>query len=141
MNFELRRHHLESVTRRHFLRQSSLGLGGIALSMMAGPESIASPARTASAMIPKPPGNTPRAKQVIFLHMAGGPSQLELFDHKPVLDQRNGEPCPEEFFKGQRFAFIKGHPKLLGNIRRFSQHGQCGASRFGLAAPFGEHRR
>ena len=60
--------------------------------------------------------------------MAGGPSQLELFDDKPELVKRNGEPCPDEYFKGQRFAFIKGHPQLLGSPFRFAQHGKCGMS-------------
>ena len=59
--------------------------------------------------------------------MAGGPSQLELFDYKPELVKRDGQLCPEEFFKGQRFAFIKGHPKLLGTLYKFAQHGQSGA--------------
>ena len=79
-----------------------------------------------------------RAKQVIFLHMAGGPSQLDLFDYKPELCKRDGQPCPDEFFKGQRFAFIKGHPKLLGTMYHFAQYGQSGAWFVVLAAAFGE---
>ncbi len=126
MNTSFLREQLENTTRRHFLKQCPLGLGGLALAMIAEPNSSASPQRIPSGMAPQPAKTAPRAKQVIFLHMAGGPSQLEMFDHKPELDQRNGEPCPEEFFKGQRFAFIKGHPKLLGNIYRFSRHGESG---------------
>ena len=68
-----------------------------------------------------------KAKQVIFLHMAGGPSHLELFDYKPELVKRNGQACPDEFLKGQRFAFIKGVPKLLGTMYSFAQYGQNGA--------------
>ena len=59
--------------------------------------------------------------------MAGGPSQLELFDYKPELAKRDGQPCPGEYLKGQRFAFIKGHPKLLGTMYQFAQHGESGA--------------
>ena len=75
----------------------------------------------------RPPKFPAKAKQVIFLHMAGGPSHLELFDYKPELVKRNGEACPDEFLKGQRFAFIKGVPKLLGTMYSFAQYGQNGA--------------
>ncbi len=72
-----------------------------------------------------------KAKNVIFLFMAGGPSQLELFDHKPKLDALNGQPIPEEFIKGKRFAFMdsfaKQTPKLLGTRRNFARHGQSGS--------------
>jgi hypothetical protein len=61
------------------------------------------------------------------MHMAGGPSHLELFDYKPELVNRDGQPCPDEYFKGERFAFIKGHPKLLGTPCQFAQYGQSGA--------------
>jgi hypothetical protein len=68
---------------------------------------------------------------VIYLFMAGGPSQLELFDYKPRLNQLNGQPIPDSFLKGKRFAFMdtftKEKPKLLGTKRNFAQHGQCGA--------------
>jgi hypothetical protein len=59
--------------------------------------------------------------------MAGSPPHLDLFDYKPELVARSGEPCPDEFLKGRRFAFTSGVPKLLGTPRRFAQHGQCGA--------------
>lgn len=66
----------------------------------------------------------PRAKRVIFLHMAGAPSQLELFDYKPELAQLDGEDCPKEFLEGQRFAFIQGIPKMLGSQFPFHQAGE-----------------
>ena len=69
----------------------------------------------------------PKAKAVIYLHMSGAPPQHDLFDYKPKLDELNGKPCPEEFIKGERFAFIKGAPKLLGTPYKFEQHGQSGA--------------
>src|SRR5260370_1164912 len=72
-----------------------------------------------------------KAKSVIYLFMAGGPSQLELFDYKPKLQELNGQPIPESFIKNKRFAFMdlftKEVPKLLGTKRRFARHGQCGA--------------
>jgi hypothetical protein len=78
-------------------------------------------------MAPKPPHFAPKAKNVIFLFMAGGPSQLDLFDYKPKLNQYDGQVCPPELIKGERFAFIKIDPKLLGSPHHFSRHGECGA--------------
>lgn len=66
------------------------------------------------------------AKSVIYLHMAGSPSQLELFDHKPALRKFHSQECPKEYLEGQRFAFIKGVPKMLGPVFQFQQHGQSG---------------
>jgi uncharacterized protein (DUF1501 family) len=123
--------HLENLrasTRRHFLlRQCPVGLGGMALAALMG--GSVEGARVDASLPPladRAPRRIGRAKRVIFLHMAGAPSQLDLFDYKPELSKRNGQPCPEEFFKGQRFAFIKGHPKLLGTMHNFAQHGQSG---------------
>ena len=78
------------------------------------------------------PGHFPaKAKSVIYLFMAGGPSQLELFDFKPKLQEYSGQPIPESFIKGRRFAFMdlftKNPPKLLGTTRKFARHGQSGA--------------
>jgi hypothetical protein len=71
-----------------------------------------------------------KAKNVIFLHMAGGPSQLELFDHKPKLNQFDGQVAPDEIIKGKRFAFMdtftKNPPRLLANRREFKQYGKSG---------------
>ena len=66
------------------------------------------------------------AKRVIYLHMSGGPPQQDLFDYKPALVKHNMQPCPDELLKNQRFAFIKGHPKLLGTPYKFHQRGQSG---------------
>ncbi|HEY5083215.1 MAG TPA: DUF1501 domain-containing protein, partial [Rhizomicrobium sp.] len=73
-----------------------------------------------------PPQFAPKVKRVIYLHMGGSPSQLELFDHKPVLTRFNGHDCPEAFLKGKRFAFITGVPKLLGAQFPFHQAGKSG---------------
>ena len=78
-------------------------------------------------LAPKPPHFAPKAKRVIYLHMSGAPPQLDLFDYKPELVKHDGQPCPDEFLKGKRFAFIKGHPKLLGTPHTFTQHGKGGA--------------
>jgi uncharacterized protein (DUF1501 family) len=119
---------LRASTRRHFLlRQCPVGLGGVALAALMG--GGAAGARVDFSQRPladRAPRLVARAKRVIFLHMAGAPSQLDLFDYKPELSKRNGQACPDEFFKGQRFAFIKGHPKLLGTMHQFAQHGESG---------------
>src|SRR5262249_16155248 len=67
------------------------------------------------------------AKRVIYLHMSGAPPQQDLFDYKPKLNEHHLKPCPDELVKNARFAFIEGHPKLLGSPHKFHQYGQCGA--------------
>ncbi|MDG2223243.1 MAG: DUF1501 domain-containing protein [Rubripirellula sp.] len=111
-------------TRRHFLRGCSMGLAG----MWLGGQSTSMPTSVAA----EPAHHTgphfpPRAKRVIFLHMAGGPSQLELFDHKPELEKLDGKDCPASFLEGRRFAFIQGVPKMLGPQFPFQQCGDSGA--------------
>ncbi len=75
----------------------------------------------------RPPHFAPKAKRVVYLHMSGGPPQQDLFDWKPELVKHHMKPCPDELLKNQRFAFIKGHPKLLGTPYQFQKSGQCGA--------------
>jgi len=122
-------------TRRHFLRESAMGLGALAFGSLlggcgkwgesagAGPLAF-DPARP---LLPKAPPMMPKAKSVIYLHMAGAPSQLELFDYKPMLAKMDGQDCPESLLKGKKFAFITGVPKMLGPQAEFKQHGQSGA--------------
>src|SRR5438445_11666531 len=115
------------ITRRHFFSQCSVGLGSIALaSMMRG---SGGELAAVSPLAPQPTHFSPRAKNIIYLFMAGGPSQLELFDFKPKLVELNGEPIPQSFIEGKRFAFMgSSHgTKLLGTRRKFSQQGQNGA--------------
>jgi len=123
----LRLAHLQ--TRRHFLKSFSAGMGGAALASLMGPSAMASPFNSASLdpLSPKAPHFTPKAKHVIFLHMAGAPSQLELFDYKPLLAKLNGQQTPESLLDGKRFAFIRGVPKMLGPQATFAQHGESGA--------------
>jgi len=119
---------LHEATRRHFFRQCGVGLGTIALSKILNPALAADPgpAQGAVSMSPRPPHFPARAKRVIYLHMAGSPSQLDLFDNKPKLVELNGKPCPESLYKKERFAFIKGVPKMLGTPHRFIKHGRSG---------------
>jgi hypothetical protein len=77
-------------------------------------------------LMPKPPHFAGKAKSVIFLHMAGAPSQLELFDYKPELQKMDGLDCPDSFIQGKKFAFIRGVPKLLGPQAQFKQYGESG---------------
>jgi hypothetical protein len=119
---------LRALTRRHFFGRMANGIGGIALASLLNDNLFAAAVRAGGAdpMAPKPPHYRPRAKRVIYLHMAGAPSQLDLFDYKPKLVEMNGQPCPESLFKKDRFAFIKGVPKMLGTPHRFDRHGAGG---------------
>ena len=112
-------------TRRHFLQQSTTGLGGIALSQLLASDSPAASAQQRPLAV-KPPHFRPRAKRVIYLHMTGSPPNLDLFDYKPELNQRDGQDCPDAFLKGREFAFTTGTPKLLGSPRQWSRVGQSG---------------
>jgi hypothetical protein len=124
MNLHL--HHARAQTRRQFLKQGTLGLGAIALAQMLEREGLAAPSAK-NPMEPKPPLFAPKAKRVIYLHMSGAPPQQELFDYKPKLVEHNMKPCPAELLKGQRFAFIRGVPNLLGTPYKFKQYGKSGA--------------
>src|SRR5690606_29792763 len=77
-------------------------------------------------MAARPPHFFGKAKRVIYLHMAGAPSQLELFDYKPELAKLDGKDCPPSLLEGKKFAFIRGVPKMLGPQATFKQHGQSG---------------
>ena len=118
-----------AITRRQFFQQTGLSLGSMALgSLCSRPGSArANIAQTDNALALRPPHFAPRAKSVIYLHMSGAPPSLDLFDWKPKLAELHLKPCPEELLKGQRFAFIKGVPKLLGSPYKFAQHGRGGA--------------
>ena len=121
--------HLRAVTRRQFFGRCAGGIGGLALASLLDERLLAdTPAGLArNPMSPKRPHFAPKAKRAIYLHMAGAPSQLDLFDYKPKLVELNGQDCPESLYKKERFAFIKGVPKMLGTPHHFARHGQCGA--------------
>lgn len=124
---QVRLEQAQQVTRRHFLRDCQVGLGALSLSMLNQPASAAPVIDHANPLSVRTPHFPARAKQVIYLHMAGSPPHLDLLDYKPELVERDGEDCPDELFEGRRFAFTKGKPTLLGTRRKFKQHGDSGA--------------
>jgi hypothetical protein len=93
---------------------------------MMAKDSAAAPKPVENPLAPKPSHFSGKAKRVIYLHMTGSPPHLDMFDYKPELVKRDGQPCPDEFIKGKRFAFTSGVPKLLGTPRQFTQHGEGG---------------
>jgi uncharacterized protein (DUF1501 family) len=114
-------HALRTLTRRQFFRRSGLGFGAVALALLLGNEAAAESPTAA-----RPPMFAPRAKRVIYLHMIGAPSQLDLFDPKPQLLKRDGEACPDSLLKGKKFAFIGGKMTLAGSRFNFARHGRSG---------------
>lgn len=100
------------LSRQKFIQSSLAGLAGASSLNAASSQSIK---------------NFGKIKSVIYLHMAGSPSQLDLFDDKPMLRKFNGKDCPNELLEGKRFAFLKGVPKLLGSPFSFKQYGKSGA--------------
>src|SRR5437899_2582637 len=130
-------------TRRQFLTANTMGLGSMALASLLNETSGQTP--SSPAPLPGGGGRNPlapraghfpaKAKAVIFLFMAGGPSHLELFDPKPTLQRLDGQTVPASFTAGRRFAFIRPDAKLLGTRRRFVKAGRCGAD-FSELLPF-----
>src|SRR6478672_11777151 len=119
---------LRQITRRHFLRDCATGLGGMWLAsqgLAAGKSPIIRNSGDPLGVLS--PMHAPKAKRVIYLHMVGAPSQLDLFDYKPDLKRLSGMNCPQEFLEGKRFAFIQGVPKMLGPQFDFKQYGNSGA--------------
>lgn len=122
---------LKNISRRHFLLESAAGIGAAALGTMFG--SCQSPKQKSvfdqivDPMAARPSHFPGRARRVIYLHMAGAPSQLELFDFKPELQKLNNQLCPPSLLEGKRFAFIRGTPKMLGPQAVFKQRGDSGA--------------
>ncbi len=117
------------ISRRWFFEQCGVGLGSVALqSLLADSAQAAVSSSPASdPLAPKPPQFAPKAKNVIFLFMAGAPSHLELFDNKPALKKFDGTLPPPELLKGYRSAFINPNSKLLGPKFEFKQYGKSGA--------------
>jgi uncharacterized protein (DUF1501 family) len=120
---------LHGLTRRHFFGKCAWGIGSVALASLLN-EKLFAATKSSPAIInplaPKAPHFTPKAKRVIYMFMEGAPSQLDLFDYKPALEPLNMKPCPEAMIKGERFAFIKGVPKILATPHKFARHGKCG---------------
>ncbi|MDU0352574.1 DUF1501 domain-containing protein [Paraglaciecola aquimarina] len=130
---QLRYQQLALNSRRAFLTQSGGLVGAAFLASIIPSQSFAAGQQLdfsrplTEPLAPLPPQYPAKAKRVIHMHMVGAPSQLELFDYKPVLEKFNGQDTPQSFLEGKQFAFISGTPKLLGPQFPFKQHGQCGA--------------
>ncbi|MEW4488482.1 DUF1501 domain-containing protein [Thalassoglobus sp. JC818] len=110
--------HLQNQTRRQFFADCGIGLGKISLGSLLASQAYANTSATV--------GLTPRVKRVIYLFMAGAPSQLELFDYKPKLKELEGKPIPPSVIKGQRYAFIQPDAAVLGPRFSFQKHGESG---------------
>jgi hypothetical protein len=125
---------LQDATRRHFFGQCAVGLGSIALNCLLSREGFGAHPLTeqrpqidpGKPMRERKPPLPAKAKRVIYLFMAGAPSQLELFSDKPKLRELTGQAPPPSLMKGRRFAFLKGNETLLGTKRKFAQYGQSG---------------
>jgi hypothetical protein len=117
------------VSRRWFFEQCGIGLGVMALGQLLGDKGFAAPADSVPAdpLAPRKPHHTPKAKNVIFLFMAGAPSHLELLDFKPQLAKFDGTLPPKDLLKGYRAAFINPNSTLLGPKFKFAKYGQSGA--------------
>ncbi len=128
---------LQARTRRHFFRDCGVGVGKIALASLmveahrargGSSQGEGTPPRGAANLLdPRPSHFAPKAKNVIYLFMAGAPSQLDLFDPKPSLRKYDGQPIPPAVVKDQRYAFIRRDASLLAPRFAFQKHGQCGA--------------
>src|ERR1043165_9218897 len=116
--------HSHLLHHRHFFQRAGLGIGALALGSLLREAS----AESVNPLAPKKPLFAPKAKRVIYLHMIGAPSQLDLFDPKPELVKHDGEKCPESLLAGKRFAFIGGGKRLSGSRLKFLQSGGGGAS-------------
>ena len=122
-------------SRRRFLRTTSCGFGLVALADLC---TRAAAAEQRNPQAAKPPHFLARAKRVIFMFMAGGPSQVETFDPKPLLNQLHGQPRPASFGEG-RYQFIRPDARLLGTTRMFAKHGQCGTEVSNLFPHMAQH--
>jgi hypothetical protein len=110
-------------TRREFVRDAFCGFGSLALASLLRDEQLR--AAPANPLAPQSPHLRAPAKSVIFLFMAGGPSHLETFDPKPLLNRLNGQPRPAEFGEA-KYQFVQKGARLLGSARTFRQHGRGG---------------
>lgn len=118
-------------SRRWFLKECGLGVGRLALASLFADSFVsssrASSTKATDALQPRAPHFPAKAKRVIHLFMAGAPSQLDLFDHKPELTKLAGKPLPPSVIMGQRYAFIRPDAAVLGPQYKFARHGQSGA--------------
>ena len=124
-----------NLNRRRWLQHFGLGLGGLAASHLLHRDGQGADGESAKTGVPSkgvvnPTHHTPTAKRIIYLFQAGGPSQLETWDYKPLLNEKQGEPLPDSVRQGQRLTGMSGNQAILplaGSTFKFSQHGECGA--------------
>jgi len=115
------------LTRRHFLKDSACGLGAIALAdLLAADGKTADAATSDNPLAPRPPHHRPTAKNVIFLFMAGAPSQLDLFSPKPKLRELHGQPVPRSFLEGLEDKLLRGSARVFASPRKYEKFGECG---------------
>ena len=113
---------LAAMTRRHFFERCGVGVGALGLASLLRNDLFAGQSAARGFH------HAPKARSVIYLFQAGGPSQLELFDEKPALAKYHGQPTPQHLLEGKRFAFLKPDAKLLGPQRSFGRYGRSGAT-------------
>lgn len=118
--------HLLNYTRREFFQRSGMGVGGAALTALLADSLQAKSPTPANPMAAQRSHFLPRAKNVIFLHMVGAPSHLDLYDAKPKLQELDGQLVPDKLWEGLRLAFIREQPKLMGSPFAFQRQGEAG---------------
>ncbi|HEY3913240.1 MAG TPA: DUF1501 domain-containing protein [Verrucomicrobiae bacterium] len=130
MNLEalFREENRKAVTRRYFFKECGVGLGALALaSLLKGSDAMgAQTLGKADPLAPRAPQFPAKAKRVIYLFQAGGPSQLDMFNYRPELAKYDGKPIPKEIVKNQRYAFIRPDAALFASEFKFAKHGKCG---------------
>ncbi|MEO1994399.1 MAG: DUF1501 domain-containing protein, partial [Planctomycetaceae bacterium] len=109
-----------NLGRRALFQHLGTGIGSLALSTLLSQDTCA------AGQLPQSTQFAPRAKRVIFMHMVGAPSTLDLFDFKPLLQEHDGQPVPDRLWKNLRLAFIRKQPSLMGTRFRFRRHGESG---------------
>jgi uncharacterized protein (DUF1501 family) len=120
----------KAITRRYFFKECGVGLGAMALaSLLRGNDvyGATAPAISDNPFAPRQPHFAPKAKRVIYMFQAGGPSQLDLFNNRPALVKYDGQPLPAEIVKNQRYAFIRSDAALFASKFKFAKYGKCGA--------------
>ena len=131
-----------ALNRRDFFSRTGLGLGGVALSQLLNREVRADiPAPNPFAGLLSAPHHAPRAKRIIYLFMSGGPSQLDLFDYKPLLNEMTGQDLPSSVRQGQRLTGMSANQAILplaGSVFQFARHGESGATLSELLPSLGE---
>ncbi len=120
---------LKAITRRHFFFNGGMSIGSVALAGLMDQNLLSAPSLgPKNPLAARPSHFAPKAKNIIFLFMSGGPSQIDLFEDKPKLNQLDGQEVPEGTLAGKRFAFLRGTPQILGSPYAYKRHGNSGAA-------------